>query len=615
MVRQRRLGKRRTDRQPSTRRARYDLATSWRSRVTEGRTSRGYRGKVELTWTNKHDRLITLDPMPPEVRYPYRWVSPADHRFAEIRLLDPVAQIGVSDDANLLIRGDALHALAALGTVGAAPINLTGQVRLVYLDPPFNTGKTFETYEDNLEKSIWLTMMRDRLRQIQRLLRGDGSIWIHCDDSMMASLRIVMDEVFGPDNFIATIIWQKTKTRENRTIVSTNHDYIVVFAVDKKTWGGSRNLLSFGDAQLARFENPDNDPRGPWASLPVHAKAGKGRRASQFFTITLPSGRKLDPPPGRCWVYTEPRYLEFVADNRIYFGPTGDNAPRVKKFLSEKKEPGLVPTSMWLSDEVGGTQDAKEEIVALFPGVTPFDTPKPEALMERIIEIGSAPGEWVLDAFAGSATTAAVAHKLGRRWATVEMSRENVERYCLPRLTKVVEGSDPGGITDAVGWEGGGGFSLVDVAPSMFDELDGIVVLADWAVGGALGEATAVQLGFTPDALGPFAGRKGRTRIAVVDGVVNIAAADLILAELPPGETILICGTGLEPDVSAHLGAARPGSSAQLIPAVILNSYARPRRWYPYIRKPKPGPDPAAVATAAAEGAVAAGEAPAEVGK
>jgi len=559
----------------------YSVRTDREERwVTREPTSRINTGRVELTWTNKNQRLITLDPLPDGARYPYRWVPRTDHRAAEIRLLAEVGKVGDDGAENLLIRGDALHALAALATDGAAPRNLTGTVRLVYLDPPFNTGKAFEAYEDNLEKSIWLTMMRDRLRQIQPLMRFDGSVWVHCDDSMMAPLRLAMDEVFG-DNFIATVIWQKTKTRENRTIISTSHDYILVFATDKKTWGTVRNLLTFGDEQLARFENPDNDPRGDWASLPLHAKAGKGRRASQFFTITLPSGRKVDPPPGRCWVYTEPRYEELVADNRIYFGPGGDNAPRVKKFLAEKTTTGLVPSSIWTVDEVGGTQAAKEESVALFPGQTPFDTPKPEALMARIIEISTNPGDWVLDAFAGSATTAATAHKLGRRWATVEFSEGNIERYCLPRLEKVANGSDQGGISDMVGWEGGGGFHILDVAPSMFDETAGIVVLADWAVGGVLGEATAVQLGFQPEVVGPFCGRKGRTRLAVVDGLVSIAAAELLLAELPEGEILLICGTGLEPDVAAHLAAARPGSAAQLIPAAILNSYARPRRWSP----------------------------------
>jgi Adenine specific DNA methylase Mod len=388
-------------------------------------------GKVELTWTNKHQRLITHED--PAAKPPYAWVRPSDFRVAETRLLTEVARVGDASTGNLLLRGDALHALTALARGTRDLPSLARQVRVAYIDPPFNTGKTFEQYEDNLEHSIWLTMMRDRMSQIYALLSDDGSVWVHCDDSEQSYLRILLDELFLRENFVATVIWQKTPTRENRTVISTSQDYIHVYAKNKKVWSTRRNLIPFGDEQYARFENPDNDPRGPWASLPIHAKAGPGRRKEQFYTITTSAGRQVDPPKGRCWLFVRERYDEMVADNRIYFGADGGNVPRQKKFLSEKKNEGLVPTTLWLADEVGATQTGKDEMLALFPDRQPFATPKPEALIARVIQIASDPDDLVLDCFGGSGTTAAVAHKVGRRWATVEISADTIENYTMTR--------------------------------------------------------------------------------------------------------------------------------------------------------------------------------------
>ena len=209
------------------------------------------------------------------------------------------------------------------------------RVRLVYIDPPFNTGQAFKNYDDNLEHSVWLTMIRDRLVQIRRLLSEDGSVWLHLDDTQMHRARCVLDEVFGASNFVANVIWQKTYTRENRTDISIGHDNVIVYAVNKPLWKKARNLLPPSQAQRSRYSNPDSDTRGDWKSTPVHAKAEKGRRREQFFTITLPSGRKVDPPPGNCWRYTRERYEDVVADGRIWYGIEGDAMPAVKKFWSE----------------------------------------------------------------------------------------------------------------------------------------------------------------------------------------------------------------------------------------------------------------------------------------
>lgn len=362
---------------------------------------------------------------------------------------------------NMLIQGDNLLALKALVPFYA------GQVKCIFIDPPYNTQSAFEHYDDRLEHSQWLSMVYPRLVLLRELLHKDGSIWVTIDDAEAHYLKVLMDEVFGRDSFVANIFWQKNHTRENRTDVSAVHDHVLLYAKNRESWKAIRNMLPASDSQLDRFVNLDEDLRGPWASLPAHAKAEKGRRQEQFFTVITPSGRKLDPPPGRCWLYTEPRFKEMVADNRIWFGASGNNAPRVKKFLSEVQA-GLVPSTLWFYNEVGSNGSAKAEIVKLFPGQVPFSTPKPEGLLQRVLHIATNPGDLVLDSFLGSGTTAAVAHKMGRRYIGIEMG-EHAKTHCVPRLEKVIAG-EQGGISSAVGWSGGGGFSFYTLGSPAFDE-------------------------------------------------------------------------------------------------------------------------------------------------
>jgi adenine-specific DNA-methyltransferase len=381
---------------------------------------------------------------------------------APYRLLEEVPDLGHGDrDAgNMLIQGDNLDALKALLPFYA------GQVKCIYIDPPYNTRSAFEHYDDSLEHTKWLAMMWPRLELLRELLAEDGSIWVSIDDNEAHYLKVIMDEVFGRKNFVANVFWQKTHTRENRTDVAATHDHILLFAKNREIWKERRNPLPASDDQLSRYENPDNDPRGVWASLPAHAKAEKGRRKEQFFTITTPSGRRVDPPAGRCWLYTEARLLEMVADNRIWFGADGSNVPRVKKFLSEVQA-GLVPSTIWLHAEVGTNGMAKAETVALFPGEIPFSTPKPERLIQRIVHISSNPGEIVLDSFLGSGTAAAVAHKMDRKFIGIEMGEQAVS-LCAMRLKKVVDG-DQGGISAVLNWKGGGGFRFYRLGESAFD--------------------------------------------------------------------------------------------------------------------------------------------------
>lgn len=395
------------------------------------------------------------------------WLNDQEARRASGRVsyrlieVDAALSYGSQDNENMLIQGDNLDALKALLPYYA------GQVKCIYIDPPYNTQSAFEHYDDNLEHSTWLSMMYPRLELLRELLSDEGSIWVSIDDNEGHYLKVLLDEVFGRNNFIAHVVWQKTYTRENRTDISTVHDTILAYGKNREIWKGIRNPLQASDEQLERYANPDNDPRGPWASLPAHAKAEKGRRQAQFFTITTPSGREIDPPPGRCWLYTEPRYAEMVADNRIWFGENGNNVPRVKKFLTEVQS-GLVPSSLWLYSEVGTTGTAKAEITALFPGKVPFSTPKPEQLVERIIHISTNSGDLVLDSFLGSGTSAAVAQKMGRRWIGIEMG-DHAITHCVPRLKKVVEG-EQGGISKELRWQGGGGFRFYRLGETVFDE-------------------------------------------------------------------------------------------------------------------------------------------------
>ncbi|MDA8102648.1 MAG: site-specific DNA-methyltransferase [Nitrospiraceae bacterium] len=504
----------------------------------------------------------------------YEWLNPADYRVAEVRLLRDVRAVGTVHSPaarakdNLLIQGDALNALVSLSSLPEFRREYLGKIKLAYLDPPFNTRQAFEQYDDALEHSVWLTMMRDRLLQIRDLLSADGSVWVHCDDAEQHRLRCVMDEVFGPQRFVVTVIWQHRYSRSNDAGLSVSHNYLVVYAMDPAVWNKERNRLARTPEQAKQYKNPDNDPRGPWRAIPWDAP---NIRPNLSYPIVTPAGRVRLPPPGRCWSRTEDQWLEIVAAGLAYCGKDGNGAPAVKQYLADA--PRIVPNTWWPHEECGHSDEAMKEIMALFPGIAPFATPKPERLMERIIHIGSNPGDIVLDCFCGSGTTLAVAHKMGRRWVGVERELSTVETFTLPRLEKVVSGQDAGGVTKAQSWSGGSGFRVLAVAPSMFEVDEGVVVLASWATNGALAEATAAQLGydFVPDP--PFCGRKGRTRLAVVDGLVNEGAVRLLVSALAEDDRLVVCGTAIDPEARAVLKELRPGSTMRKIPASILTEY------------------------------------------
>ncbi len=532
-----------------------------------------YEGRLELTWTNKHERLLAHDDGS------YEWLPASDYRVAEVRLLRQLAAVGKTGRRraadNLLIRGDALHALTSLGKLPEFRSELLGKVKLAYLDPPFNTGQAFANYDDALEHSVWLTMIRDRLQQIADLLSPDGSVWLHLDDGEVHRARCVMEEVFGPQNFVASVIWQKIHARNNSAQhFSADHDYILVFAKDRDSL--RLNRVDRTELSDKEFWNPDSDPRGPWRRSDLTASHAY---AEGKYEVVGPTGGVFKPRENRWWSVSKETFEGLRKDDRLWWGKDGNTFPFRKRFQAELA--GLVPTTIWLHEEVGNNREAKQEVTRLLGRDAIFSTPKPERLLRKIMHIASAPGDIVLDCFAGYGTTASVAQKMGRRWVTVEREESTVRTYTSPRLEKVVLGQDSGGVSQAVDWSGGGGYRLLEVGPSMFEaDEGGLVFLADGMTNGQLAEATAAQLGFGYEPDPPFAGRKGRTRLAVVDGVVNEDVVRLLVSALAEDERVVVCGTGIDPDARPVLRDLRRGSTLRKIPAALLERYRSPRHAY-----------------------------------
>jgi len=398
--------------------------------------------RLELTWIGKENR--------PRLEPRVLLEDPGKSYHAKHRVTDH----DIFD--NRLIFGDNLLALKALEA------EFTGKIKCIYIDPPYNTGSAFTHYDDGIEHSLWLSLMRDRLEILRRLLHPTGSIWINIDDIEGHYLKVLCDEVFRRPNFVANIVWQKRTSRENRAAVGSSHDDILVYAMcGPQAWKATRNKLPANDEG---YGNPDNDPRGPWRSIPFSAQ---GYRANQMYDIVTPTGAVLQPPKGRCWGATEPMFKGYLAENRVYFPKGGDGRPRIKQFKGE--EEGLTPMTWWEASDFGDNEEAKKEILKLFPDQEPFSTPKPERLLRGVLEIATREGDWVLDSFAGSGTTGAVAHKMGRRWIMVELG-EHCHTHIIPRLQKVIDGTDPGGVTETAQSKGGGGFRYYSLAPSLLQK-------------------------------------------------------------------------------------------------------------------------------------------------
>lgn len=523
-------------------------------------------GRLTLSWVGKDQALLGT------VEGGYEWVERDDPRVTEVRVLHQTGTVGVVSTAasgttadNLLIVGDSYDALHSLTRIPEYADEYRGRVKLVYIDPPFNTGQAFDHYDDALEHSVWLTMMRDRLLLIRELLAPDGSVWVHLDDAEMAYCRVLMDEVLGRANFVATVVWQKVYSPKNSARhLSVDQDYILIYARDGETW--RPNPLPRTSDMDSAYRNPDADPRGAWKAGDLLANKPY---SLGIYAITTPSGRVVaGPPPGRYWRVSSERLWQLHGDGRIWWGERGDNVPALKRFLTEVR--GRVPQTLWPYVEVGHNQTGKNEIQTLFPGVAAFATPKPERLLERIVHIASNPGDIVLDCFGGSGTTAAVAHKMQRRWVTVELSPQTVGTFTRPRMEMVVNGEDSGGITKAVGWDEGGGFRVLEVGPSMYDRADGHAFLAEWVTNGSFAKAVAAQLGFTSHDDPPFSGVKGRSRLAVIDGVVDEQVVRAVVARLGDAERAVVVGKGATVDAGALLKELSPGSRLRKAPRDLL---------------------------------------------
>ena len=354
------------------------------------------------------------------------------------RVLAEHFRAALHDGCSTMIRADAAEALPALLRSGAA------RFRLALIDPPYNRRTKFHHYNDSASRDSWAIERERHARLLRSLLREDGSLWMHIDDAEMPVARQILDRVFGASNFVATVVWQKSVSRDNRVDIATTHEYILVYAKNRSAFRTSSHKLPGTPKQFARYRNPDSDPRGPWTSGDLTAKAGPGRRAEQFYDLVTPSGRVVSPASGTAWRYTKERLDELIRDNRIDFGK-GNKMPRLKRFLSEV-EAGLVPETWWPGDVVGTADTAKRHLKAMFPSMTPFETPKPEQLTARILTIATDPGDWVVDCYAGSGTTSAVAHKLGRSFVGIEREERTFAEFTIPRMKKVDGGKDRGGV-------------------------------------------------------------------------------------------------------------------------------------------------------------------------
>jgi len=494
--------------------------------------------KLELTWIGK-DEELKLEP--------------------RILIEDTNKSYGDANSENMLIYGDNLLALKALEQ------DYAGLIKCIYIDPPYNTGSAFEHYDDNLEHSTWLSLIKPRLEILKTLLHPtEGSIWISIDDDEGHYLKVLCDEVFGRTNYLTSVIWQKIHSIKNDAKhISINHDYILIYTNNINTI--NLNLLKRTDGMNDRYKNPDDDPRGPWQSGDLVANE---ERTNGRFEIVGPTGKSFNVPINKHWVYSETNLRQMISDNRIWFGVNGGSFPRKKRFLSEVQQGRKVDT-WWTSAEVGHNQEAKREIRHLF-GEDVFQTPKPERLINRIIELSTNPGDWVLDSFLGSGTTSAVAHKMGRRHIGIEFG-EHATTHCLPRLKKVVDGNDGLPLSEALAWHGGGGFKFYNLAPSLLrKDSFGKFVIDEQYNANMLAAAMCKYEGFRyspDDAIYWKQGKSTETDyIFVTTGFVTVEQLDSIHAQMTENESLLICAKSFASGSENHFS----NITLKKIPQMIL---------------------------------------------
>lgn len=504
------------------------------------------RQRLELTWVGK-DQRPRLEPRilieDPDKSYH------APHRVTDHDQFD-----------NRLIFGDNLLALKALEQ------EFTGKVKCVFIDPPYNTGSAFTHYDDGLEHSLWLSLMRDRLEIIRNLLSEDGSLWITIDDNEAHYLKVLCDEVFGRANFVANVVWQKKYTIANDARwLSDSHDHLLIYARLKDVWRPEK--LPRTNEMNARYRNPDSHPKGPWKSTPLHAKSGSA--TADKFTFQFKNGVTWSPPPGTFPRFSVETFQALDDADEIWFGKDGTATPSRKTFLAELVAEGTPSATVWLHGDVGNNHEARDEVKAFNPN-DPFPTPKPERLLHRVLHMATLPGDLVLDSFAGSGTTGAVAHKMGRHWIMIELG-DHCHTHIIPRLHKVIDGEDPGGITEAAKWKGGGGFRYYRLAPSLMeqDRWGNWVVSREYNAA-MLAEAVAKLEGFRYAPSEERWWQQGQSTerdfIYVTTQTLTKAQLDQLSEEVGPERSLLVCCGAFKGKASQY-----PNLTLKKIPQAVLS--------------------------------------------
>ena len=509
--------------------------------------------KLELTWIGKEKRP-KLEPriLLEDSEKSYH----AKHRVTSADLFD-----------NRLIFGDNLLALKALEQ------EFSGKVKCVFIDPPYNTGSAFTHYDDGVEHSIWLSLIRDRLEIVRCLLSDDGSLWISIDDNEAHYLKVLCDEVFGRSNYKATITWQrKYSVSNNFQGIATICDFILVYSKSERF---QNNLLPRTEESTARYSNPDNDPRGPWKAVDYLNQATPEKRRNLCYDIVNPITGAVIKNTKKAWKYDPQTHQRHVAENRIWWGRDGTNTvPAVKLFLSEVRD-GMTPHDWWPHDEVGHTDEAKKEMIGLYGAQNVFDTPKPERLIKRVLEIATTPGDLVLDSFAGSGTTGAVAQKMGCRWIMIELG-EHCHTHIIPRLKKVIDGEDQGGISEAVNWKGGGGFRYYRLAPSLIvnDRWGNPVVNPEYNAA-HLAEALCKIEGFTysPSEVQWWQHGHSSERDFIYVTTQNLSAEQLqaLSEEVGTDQSLLVCCAAFHGVTSAKASERWPNLTLKKISKMVLS--------------------------------------------
>jgi adenine-specific DNA-methyltransferase len=497
---------------------------------------------------------------PKKQRLELTWIGKDEELKLEPRILieDPEKSYGDPNSENMLIHGDNLLALKALEQ------DYAGKVKCIYIDPPYNTGSAFEHYDDGVEHSIWLNLMKPRLQTLLNLLSEDGTIFISIDDNEMPYLRVLCDEIFGRKNHICTLVWQKVYSPKNQSKrISVDHEYILSYAKNEQKL--DFNLLERTPEMNSRYKNPDNDPRGPWKPGDLIANE---ERKNGHYIVTGPHGDKFDAPPGKHWAVAQAKMIELIRDNRVVFGKNGKAIPSVKQFLTEVQQ-GRKASTLLMHNEVGHNDESKKEVIKVNSSDV-FATPKPERLIKRIIELATAKGDIVLDSFLGSGTAAAVAHKMGRKWIGVELG-EHANTHCLPRLKRVVDGTDGLPLSESLKWEGGGGFKFYNLASSLLrkDKYDNWVIDEKYNAN-MLAAAMCKHEGFRFSPHEELYWKQGKSTetdyIFTTTAFVTVEQLDKIHEEMSSEESLLICAKSFAPECDDRY----PNITVKKIPQMIL---------------------------------------------